>query len=289
MPTKGDHADSGWDGYAERVLRNESRLQSLESLVVEIRESDRKLIDQRSDSLAQELERRADALLALGHEERAGDRREMAIITDDAEKRNELGLRLLREVLETALKQNYEQSREAIAALEQRRIAATAALEQMVKQWRESDKEARVLFADDLGRHLDALNHNNERMNAFQSQSVTRELWQSETAAALNREALLRDQIIALDRTVLTMTPMAVSDKSHTELVARTEAAIAASVAVLDGKITVVSDKVAELKEYRDTTTGRSSGYSAFYGWIAAGLSIFVAIIVLANAFLGNP
>lgn len=300
MPATAEHADSGWDDYAERVLRNEGRLEGLEGLVAETRESDRKMVEQRADLLAQELERRsesllelvkarADALLTLSKEERAGDRREMAITTDAAEKRTELGLRLLREVLETALKQNYEQSREAITALEQRRVAATHELEQMVKQWRESDKEARVLFASDLARHLDALNHNNERTSAFMAASVTRELWQSEVAASVTREGLLRDQIIQLDRTVLTMTPIAVSDKSHAEIVSRTEAVIQASVTVLETKINTVSDKVAELKEYRDTTTGRSSGYSAFYGWIAGGLSILVTIIVLANTLLGNP
>ncbi len=46
-------------------MRNEGELVGLKSLVRETREADRKLIEQRSDSLAQELERRAEALLEL--------------------------------------------------------------------------------------------------------------------------------------------------------------------------------------------------------------------------------
>ncbi|MBA2528513.1 MAG: hypothetical protein H0V19_00875, partial [Euzebyales bacterium] len=63
--SSGEEADATADDYQERVLRNEGRLLGLESLVSETREADRKLIEQRSDSLAQELERRAEALLEL--------------------------------------------------------------------------------------------------------------------------------------------------------------------------------------------------------------------------------
>jgi len=296
---KSDHADAGWDDYAERVLRNESRLEGLETLIAETRESDSKLVEQRSESLAQELERRAesllelvtaraDAVLVLGHEERDSDRRELALITSEADRRGELALSLLREVYDTAIRQNYEQSREAITALEQRRVAASDKLEQMVRQWRDSDREARELFAAGLARHLDQLNHNNERMREFQANSVTRELWQSEKDASITREGLLRDQIIALDKVMLTMTPTALSDKSHVELQTRLDTAIAAASKVLDNKIDVVSEKVSELKSYRDTTSGRSSGYTAVYGWGVAGITILISIIVMANAFLSR-
>lgn len=294
---KADHADSGWDNYAERVLRNEGRLAGLETLVAETRESDRKLIEQRSESLARELERRADALLelvtaradaikALGQEERNADRRYLETLTDETEKRGQLALTLLREVYDTAIRQNYEQSREAITALEQRRIAATDRLEQMVRQWRDSEREAKELFAAELARHLDALNHNNERMREFQANSVTRELWQSEKDASINREGLLRDQINVLDRSLLTMTPIAVADKTHTEMLARMESEIASATKVLDNKINVVADKVAELKSYRDTTVGKSSGYSAVYGWGIAAVTVLISVVVMANAFI---
>lgn len=294
-----DRADSIADDYAERVLRNEGRLQGLEILVAETREADRKLIEQRSESLARELERRAeallelvtaraDAVLALGREERRADRQHMETLTAEAEKRSELGLRLLREVQDTAIRQNYEQSREAINGLEQRRLGEHGKLEQMVRQWRDSDREARELFAAELARHLDALNHNNERMREFQANSVTRELWQSEKDAAITREGLLRDQINALEKALLTMTPIQQSDKIHAEIVKRMETSIAAASEVLDNKIGVVVDKVAELKSYSDTTTGRSSGYQAVYAWGIAAVTVVISVVVLAIALLSK-
>lgn len=291
---KGDEADVTSDDYQERVVRNEGRLIGLEILVSETREADRKLIEQRSESLARELERRADALLelvtaradavlSLGKEERESDRREVGILYEEAEKRAVVSFDSLREVYTTAIRQNYEQSREAISALEQRGSAETTKLEQMVRQWRESDKEARELFAKELDKHLDQLNHNNERMREFQANSVTRELWQSEKDAAINREGLLRDQIIALDRAMLTMTPITQADKTHAEVLTRMESSVTAAAQVLDNKIGVVEEKVAELKTYRDTTSGRSSGYSSLYALIGATAALIVAVIFIAN------
>lgn len=290
-----NRADQGWDDYAERVLRNEGRLVGLEQLVSETRESDRKLIEQRSDSLALELERRAeallelvtaraDAVLSLSREEREADRRELALITSEVEKRGQISLGLLREVYDTAIRQNYEQSREAIDALEQRREAETQKLAQMVRQWRDSDREAKELAASELKRHLDMLNHNNERMSTFQANSVTRELWQSEKDAAIVREGLLRDQIIALDRVMLTMTPIEQADKTHAEIIKRMDLALAASAEVLDNKISVVTEKVQELRSSRDTAQGRATGYSAFYGWAVAAVGLVVGVIVAVNA-----
>lgn len=294
-----DHADAGWDSYAERVVRNEGRLGGLERLVAETREADKNLIEQRSESLARELERRAESLLelvtaradaikSLGEEERQADRRHVDTLTVEAEKRAQQALVLLREVYDTAIRQNYEQSREAIDALEQRRIAATDRVEQMVRQWRDSDTEARRLFAAELARHLDTLNHNNERMREFQNNSVTRELWQSEKDAAIAREGLLRDQIIALDKALLTMTPIAASDKTHALMMERMESEIASAAKVLSSRIEVVAEKVAELKTYRDTTSGKSSGYTAVYGWGIAAVTVLISVVLLANSFLGK-
>ncbi len=306
----GEHADSGWDDYAERVLRNEGRLAGLETLVAETREADRKLIEQRSESLARELERRAeallelvtaraDAVLALGAEERQSDQNAIEVWKTEHEKlmnvlreatlrEGQINMTLLREMYDKAIQQNYEQSREAISALEQRRIAATDRLEQMVTQWRDSDREARELFAAETARHLDQLNHNNERMAAFQANSVTRELWQSEKDAAITREGLLRDQIIALEKTVLGMTPLAQSDKAHHDIRLFVEKAVSAASEVLDNKITVVGDKVADLRESRSSSQGRSAGYSAFYGWGIAALTLLVSVSIAANAAFGN-
>lgn len=294
-----DQADSIADDYAERVLRNEGRLSGLELLVAETRESDQRLTEQRSESLARELERRAeallelvtaraDAVLSLSQEERESDRREWRLLNSESEKRGEVSLTSFREVYDTAISENYKQSREAIAALEQRRVAHVEKIEQMVRQWRDSDREARELFAAELKSHLDVLNHNNERMTLFQANSVTRELWQSEKEAATGREGLLRDQIIALDRTMLTLTPIAQSDKAHADIATRMETSIVASAQILDNKIDVVSEKVALLNKYRDTTQGRSAGYSSFYAWGATAVAIMVSVVVIANSLAGR-
>lgn len=292
-----DHADAGWDGYAERVLRNEGRLEGLETLVAETRESDRKLIEQRSESLARELERRADALLelvtaradavkALGTEERQADRRYLDTLAEQSEKRRAQAEVLLREMYDTRIGKAHDENATAIIALEHRRIGATDRLEQMVTQWRASDDTARQLHATELARHLESLNHANERMREYMASSVTRELWLSEKDASIKREGLLRDQINVLDRLVLTMTPITVADKTHAEMIKRMETSIAAAVTVLDNRISVVAVAVDELKKYRDTTSGRSSGYNAVYGWAIAGVTVLIAVIVMADAFI---
>ncbi len=125
-------------------------------------------------------------------------------------------------------------------------------------------------------------------MSTFQTQSVTRELWQAEKDAAINREGLLRDQIIALDRGMLTMTPIAQSDKTHIEIVTRMETSIMAASKVLDNKIGVVADKVEDLKSYQLTTQGRSAGYSNLYGWGIAAVTLLIAAIVMANSLTGR-
>ncbi len=289
-----EHADSGWDDYAERVLRNEGRLTGLESLFAETREADRKLIEQRSDSLAQELERRAeavvqvltaraDAVLALSREERAADRREIAAINVELDRRQAL----LRELNNAAISANYEQSHTEIKGIDERSRAALEQLTQQVQSWRTTDREARELFAKELSRHLDTLNHNNERMASFQANTVTRELWQAEKDASMSREGILRDQIIAIDRLLLTMTPLSQSDKSHREMLERMERSLGATAQVLDNKIAVVSEKVSDLKTYRDETSGRSSGYNAVYAWGIAAITVIISVIILLNSLRG--
>lgn len=281
-----ERADSAWDDYAERVLRNEERLDGLESLVTETRVSDSNLTGQRTEALAREMERRVACLRELIDEERAADRRDIETRFESVRREGELALSLLREVYDTAIKQNNEQARESIHALEQRRVAATDKVEQMVRQWRESDREARELFAEETKRHLEQLNHNNERMAAFQANAVTRELWQSERDAAIAREGLLRDQIIALDRTVLARMPIDQAEKTHAELRGSIEKSVSAAVEVLNNKIAVVDDKVSDLRSFRDTSSGRSAGYTAFYGWVVAGMTLLLGVVITANALL---
>ncbi len=284
-----DNADRGWDNYSERVLRNEGRLEGLEGLVAETRAADGKLIEQRSDSLARELERRAtallelvtaraDAVLALGREERAGDRR---------------AVHDLRELYDTAIRLNFEQSHTEIESVREvhnlnmsKMAAQLDQLAKHVESRNESDREARQLQAASNARHFDQLNHADEKRQEFQSTTVGREVYQADKDAALAREALLRDQMIALDRTMLAMTPMAQSDKAHAELLARTERTVSASALVLEGKIAALGEKVGDLRTYKDTTAGRSSGYSAVYAWVATALTIVIAAIILVSSFL---
>lgn len=302
-----DRADAVTDSYEERVTRNEGRLAGLETLVAETREADRKLIEQRSESLARELERRAeallelvtaraDAVLSLAKEQREADRREVEQLRETLRREGEMSTTLLREMydriigdiresVKEGLILNLDQSQTAIHELELRRKAETDRLEQMVRQWRESDREARELFAAETTRHLEQLNHNNERMAKFQAESVTRELWQAEKDATSGREDVLRDQIVALDRSLLTMTPMTASDKAHREMTERWEASMASAARVLETQVGALAEKVEDLKSSRDTTTGRSAGYTALYGWGVAALGALATVVVLANAF----
>ena len=256
----------------------------------ETRESDRKLIEQRSDSLAEELERRAlallelvtaraDAVLALATEQREGDRREVVLLAQAGEKRADVTLSLLRERYDAAIQKNLEQSEDAIASMEARLSAANGAVEQMVRQWRESDREARELFSAEVYRRLDQLNHNNERLASFQASAVTRELWQAEKDAGIHREGVLRDQIIALDRIVLTMTPISASDRAHVELNTRIESTVSASAKVMEARIATIAEKVDELRTHDAKGMGRSAGYSSFYAAGIAGVTAIIAII----------
>ncbi len=292
------HADYNWDNWPERTLRNEGRLIGLEQLVGETRESDRKLIEQRSESLAQELERRAesllelvtaraDAVLVLSQTERQSDLREArdALVshTKNADERWTTDQKAMRLAVDTVA----DLFNEKIEALEERRIAATEALETVVNAWRESDREARLLLTIEINRRLDVLNHADEKRQEFQSHTVTRELFGSEKDAQAQREAAIRDSITALDMTMLGMTPNAVSEKAHTDMVARFEAAIAAASLTLDTRIDVNSEKINDLKTYRDTQAGRSTGYSSLYGWAIAGIAAVVGVISVVIVIAG--
>lgn len=314
-----DHADSGWDNHAERVLRNEGRLEGLEKLFEETRQADGKLTEQAREALAKDVASttrallelvtaRADAVLTLSKEERSADQHALEVWKTEHEKlmmsmregtrrEGEVALHLLREVYDTAIAQlreamkdgldaNLSQSQAAIHELELRRVAATEKVEQMVRQWRESDREARELFATETQRHLGDLNHANERISKIQSDSVTRELWQSEKDATTKRENLLRDQIITLEKTVLGMTPLTASDRSHEEIRKQITASIAAAQEVLANSIGVVNDKVNDLRSYRDTTTGRDKGYGVLAGGMVAAVTIIISVIIAANAIL---
>lgn len=288
MPETEGRADAGWDDYSERVVRNEGRLWGLEQLVKETRESDRKMVEQRSDSLAQELERRAESLMKLGEDERESDNREHREALSAYKERNELADRLLRELYDAAIYENHKQSEGAIKGNEEHSIARYGALVQQVESWREADREARGLATTEVNRRLDALNHADEKRQEFQASAVTRELFNADREAQTQRESVLRDQITALDRMMLGMTPTSVSEKASRDVVTRFEAAIASASKTLDTKIDVNSDKINELKSYRDTQAGRSTGYSALYGWAVAAFGLLATLIIAANVLLGR-
>ncbi len=302
MSTDGEktgQADAGWDNYQERVTRNEGRLAGLEKLVSETRVSDSKLIEQRSDSLAEELERRAeqllelvtaraDAVLALGQTERASDLREFrdALLAHaaNADERWTTDQKAMRLAVDTVA----DLFNEKIEALEERRIAATEALESVVNQWRESDREARQLSAAETNRRLDALNHDSDRRQEFQNHAVTRELFASEKEAQVQRETVLREQIIALDRSLLGMTPNAVSEKAHADIWIRSEAAISASAKVLDTRVNVIDEKINELKTSKDLLAGKAQGATATVGYLIAAATLVISFVVLlANGTIG--
>ncbi len=292
-------ADSTADDYQERVLRNEGRLYGLEQLVGETRESDRKLIEQRSESLAQELERRAesllelvtaraDAVLVLSQTERQSDLREArdALIshTRNADERWQGDQKAMRLAVDSVAALFNEK----IEALEERRIAATEALETVVNAWRDSDREARLLLTIEINRRLDVLNHADAKRQEFQASAVTRELFSADKEAQAHRETMVRDQITALDRALLGMTPTAVSDKAHADMTARFEDAITASAKTLDTRIDVNSDKINELKSSRDTLAGKSQGTTVTIGYLIAVATLTISLVVLfANQLIG--
>lgn len=305
-----EQADSGWDNYAERVLRNEGRLLGLESLVAETREADRKLIEQRSESLAQELERRAeallelvtaraDAVLSLSQTERQSDQREFRealantvkaredLRNADAEK-NTMALGLLREVYDTALRELAARMDVALDANLAQSTSVVEALAAQVQAWRESDTEARKLQADEYSRRLDELNHNHMRTQEILRNSVTRDLWQATEEAWNQREKTDHDKINALERNMLLLTPISSSDKAHEQIHARIDDASARIEAQINARIDGLGEKVADLRSSRDTTTGRTSGYTALYGWLVAGIGLLITIIILANTLLGG-
>ncbi len=299
MPDNEGRADSGWDGFPERVLRNEGKLLGLEQLVSETRASDRALIEQRSDSLAQELERRAesllelvtaraDAVLALSQTERASDLREARDALDAHASNADERWATDQKAMRLAVDSVADLFNEKIEALEERRIAATEAVGQMVNQWRESDQEARLLTTTETNRRLDGLNHADEKRQAFQANAVTRELFSAEKEAQTHREATTRDQIVALDRAMLGMTPASVSEKAHSDIITRMDAAIIAAAKTLDTRVNVIDEKINELKTSKDTLAGKSQGTAVTVGYLIALATLIISFVVLiANGTIG--
>jgi hypothetical protein len=322
--TSGEQADATADDYQERVLRNEGELVGLKSLVRETREADRKLIEQRSDSLAQELERRAkallelvtaraDAVLALGQTEREADQDALKQHKEAAE----ATLVLLREMQDTAIRQNYEQSNIQITGVrdvldlhinkltlrlehemnlarnsatsdldhvDERGKAALGQLAERVHEWRTTDREARELQAVETSRRLDVLNHNHDRTQVILATSVTRDLWQAGNDSQAQRENVLREQVSALDRALLGMNSIAASETAHQAINKRIDEMVGRAEGQVNAKMDAFAEKLADLKTRLDTSTGKSSGYSAFYGWAVAAVGVIVTVVVAVNS-----
>ncbi len=50
----------------------------------------------------------------------------------------------------------------------------------------------------------------------------------------------------------------------------------------------MLNEKVNELKSYRDTQAGRSTGYSSLYGWGIAALTALASIVIVVNVVSGR-
>ena len=280
------HADQAWDDYQARVLRNEERLRGLEQSVNERIETDRSIAEQRAESLSAELQRRADEVEALALERRAADRREY---------RERLAAHELAEIERWAAAVNkFDAEAKHLATLAlvydekhnaeiERRIAGDEKLEALVTGWRESDERARLLQAEEYARRLDVLNHAHERQQEFQNRAVTRELFASEKEAQLNREAVLREQILTLDRAMLGMMPSSRADAMRTEIGARSEAALESVRTALNIRLDGLSEKVDELKQTATLQAGKGAGVAAFYGWIAAAVGMVLSVVIIVN------
>ncbi len=304
--SSGEEADATADDYQERVLRNEGELVGLKSLVRETREADRKLIEQRSDSLAQELERRAkallelvtaraDAVLALGQTEREADQREYRAALAQYKEAADATLVLMREMQDTAIRQNYEQSHIEIEnvrdvhdlhinQIDERGKAALGQLAQRVAEWRSTDREARELQAVETSRRLDVLNHNHDRTQVILATSVTRDLWQAGNDSQAGRDGVLREQVSALDRALLSMNSIAAAEAAHQAINKRIDEMVGRAEGQVNAKMDAFAEKLADMKTRLDTSTGKSSGYSAFYGWAVAAVGLLVTVIVAMNS-----
>jgi hypothetical protein len=310
-----DQADEVADNYQERVTRNEGRLAALEQLFLEIRESDRKLIEQRSDSLARELERRADALVELSDAQREADLREFRAKVDEMDLVRQLRVEQYAQAKQEhdALDaERWEHNRQVdeervrthmLRYAEDQKHAReeiTAVIEGMHQTYlvqRGADTAARELQAIEYARRLEVLNHAHERQEEFQAKAVTRELYGAGLEAQLNRESVLRDQILALDRTILGLSSVSATDKGFSDLTARMERTVESLRESMESKITGLMDKQAEHKEQNDKefsllhkqldlTAGRSSGYTQLYGWFIAAVGLIITVVVAANTLL---
>lgn len=246
------NADEGWDTYQERVLRNEGRLEGLEQLVRETRAADAKLVGQRSDSLAKELEEAAGSLRSLMQEQRSADKEEFRAELGSAkelndvhrveqEKRLDQVLALFREITSTALQKNFDQSNAQIEALQN-----------IMAIWRETDKEARLLQAEEYARRLSDLNHEHQRTAEVLARSVTQEVFHQSTKS-------LDEKIGVVDRAILTMPTNASMAATVDGINKRVEQASKTHSDVSEAKSKVMEDKLADLKDSANKTEGATN------------------------------
>jgi hypothetical protein len=223
---------------------------------------------------------------------------------------------LLREMQDTAIRQNYEQSNIQITGVrdvldlhitkltlrlehemnlarnaatsdldhvDERWKAALAQLSERVAEWRSTDREARELQAHETTRRLDDLNHNRERIEVVLASTVSRDLWESEKGAQVGRDGVLRDQVSALDRALLGMNSIAASESAHAAINKRIDEMVGQATGQVNAKMDAFAEKLADMKARIDTSTGKSSGYSAFYGWAVAAVGLLVTVIIAMN------
>lgn len=298
-------ADQGWDTYQERVLRNEGRLEGLEQLVRETREADRKLVDQRADSLAKELTEKATALQSLMAEQRGADAEQFRAELDAAKELSDTQrlalakglderLLLIREIVATSVDKNYEQSYaqikvmgekydDMLEAQETRSRNRYHQMEQMVNIWRETDREARELQATEYARRLDVLNGEHARIALILSQSVTRELFEAtissmtEKIGVIERAILTMPTNASMQETITALnkrfdqTTMNLSEKSDTRM------------SVLDEKLADQKDRLTKLEQAILTTREVKTVSAQTFGLVIAALGAVLTIIVMLS------
>jgi hypothetical protein len=184
--------DRGEDNIAERVVRNEGELQGLRSVVEVARQSDRELVDHKSNTLAEELERTTESLRVLAVAQREADLREhreaLAGWSQYANARWEADHR----AVDLAVNAVRELMDSRMEALEQRRIADTSAVRDELRQTRASDKEALSLVTESVDRRLAELNHNRQTQKDILAGTVSRELFDTHMGTVNNAIADLK-------------------------------------------------------------------------------------------------
>lgn len=255
------HADEKYDDVPARLIRNEVRLNALEHQMKANREEDKELAlstaaslakeaTDRAEVLASELELRADALHILHLEWRESDN-----------KHHEAALAAQHEMHKTWRTADNKQHDEALAAFVETRI--------------QYHKQAEPLYDAKLAHVEGMVTSQAERLSELAHERQR----QVEVAAKRTREAMEKSEV-QLDKRFESVNEFrrTLSDQA-TQFMPRSEAMAMSQ---------QNTEKIQALTDRLNTSSGRSSGYNALYGWLVAGIGLLVGVIVAANALSGK-